>query len=370
MAQIHVLCSDEPLLKNDRADEIIAQARAQMPDAQYVLLTAADLKNGNLAPLENELIDPGLFGGDRIIKIYLNDLNKGALDILDLLVARQRPGICAIVDLPRIEYSYSKIAPKKLSPGDGDFIALQKKKPLAARKKDCIACLKGTGGTLEYFYAPEAGELKGFVAARARRLGIELREDGTDYLCAAGEGNLTAIDQILRQIAAGADPKAKTAMGAAEISSFFGPDSRYFAADYADALFLGDERRAMNILGSLDDRSLIEDLGSIVRRLNSSVAAILRGREAGLQRAGAAERSAFFTKNGIRIRKSQDALMAAVRHMSPEQLGYVNSCTVNALHAIRGFETDRCILILQNLAASVRHRQALALDPGAEAAWE
>ncbi|MBP5243318.1 MAG: hypothetical protein J6Z28_01195, partial [Succinivibrio sp.] len=101
LAPVYVISSDEPFLKNEKSSMLIQMARKELPDAEFMLFTNNDFSSGataNLARLENELIDPGLFGGDRIIKIYLDSINSTTVQVLQLLAKRSRPGVVTVVE--------------------------------------------------------------------------------------------------------------------------------------------------------------------------------------------------------------------------------------------------------------------------------
>lgn len=110
LAPVYVFSSDDPL-KNERSKAVIAQARQELPQAEFMLFTSSDLTSGsvaNLARLENELIDPGLFGGDRIIKILLKWFKLIAVQVLQLLAMRSRPGVVTVVEIGRINSALPK----------------------------------------------------------------------------------------------------------------------------------------------------------------------------------------------------------------------------------------------------------------------
>ena len=73
---VFILSSDDPLLKNDRSSEIYHSYKEKHPDSEYLLFTYSDFASSgqsNLAVLENELIDGGLFTSNKVIKIYLKE---------------------------------------------------------------------------------------------------------------------------------------------------------------------------------------------------------------------------------------------------------------------------------------------------------
>ena len=147
LAPVYVFSSDDPFLKNERSKAVIFQARQELPQAEFMLFTSSDLTSGsvaNLARLENELIDPGLFGGDRIIKIYLNDLNSIAVQVLQLLAMRSRPGVVTVVEIGRINSALAKTAAGNSLKDD-----FGKTKSIDGKAKIVIANLKFIGAQIE-----------------------------------------------------------------------------------------------------------------------------------------------------------------------------------------------------------------------------
>ena len=121
---VFILSSDDPLLKNDRSSEIYHSYKERYPESEYLLFTYSDFASSgqsNLAVLENELIDGGLFTTSKIIKIYLKDIDKTAADVLMLLakyISKNREDLQVIIDLPRIAASFNKVSAKKKAKKD------------------------------------------------------------------------------------------------------------------------------------------------------------------------------------------------------------------------------------------------------------
>ena len=377
MTQTFILTSDEPLLKNDRAGVLLAQARERMPQAEFLLFTAAELRTRGLGVLENELADPGLFRRERIIRIYVEppasrrgsyDFEAPGLDILNLCVATPGSGAVVILDLPRISYAYSRVPARTLSDEERRlFPREQKRRSAAAQKKEALAAIRGLGGSLEFFYAPEGRELGRFVRERAAACGLQLDGEALDYLCACGEGNLGVIDQALRQLQAALPPAASggqspPAVTAAQLQVLCEPDSRCAAEDFTVALFMGHSARALQVLSSLQrpgGSAASESLRQIVAQLNTSLSLIARARA--LPGGGGQGSDRFFAEHGVRLRSSREALAMAARFLSDDLLLLLSRLTAEAASALAGFGFARCRCLLQAMALCLTHPQARAL---------
>ena len=377
MTQTFILSSDEPLLKNDRAGELLAQARGRMPQAEFMLFTAAELRTRGLGVLENELADPGLFRRERIIRIYVEppaarrsyDFEAPGLDILNLCVATPGSGAVVILDLPRISYAYSRVPARTLSDEERrSFPREQKRRSPAAQKKEALAAICGLGGSLEFFYAPEGRELGQFARRRAAACGLQLDAGALEYLCACGEGNLSVIDQALRQLQAALPPGAGSGDGplqavtAAQLQALCEPDSRCAAEDFAVALFMGHDARALQVLSSLQQpggAAAAESLAQIVSRLNGCLSLIARSRTLPAGSGPGGER--FFTDQGVRLRTTREALVMAARYLSDEHLLLLSQLTAAAASALSGFAFAQCRCLLQDMALCLTRPQARAL---------
>ena len=212
--QIYILSSDEPLLKNDLSKNILDKAHQLLPEAPLLLFTQSDFASSgkaNLRALETEL-----FGGDRIIKIYLSDLNNIAIEVLYLLATRMRSGIVVIVDLPRILSSLNKVKAEKFD------LNQKKAKTLTAEK--VFAYLKYVQAEITIAYPPEGRQLYQWVNQRAYKYNLSLTPESCEYFSKACEGNLTLIDQTLQILAL--NPKTSS-VGLDEAVAILDADSRF-----------------------------------------------------------------------------------------------------------------------------------------------
>src|SRR5574344_1960578 len=325
LAPVYVFCSDDPFLKSDRSSAILKQARNELPEAGFLIFTNDDFSSGskaNLSRLENELIDPGLFGGDRIIKIYLNALNAIALQVLQLLAKRSRPGVVCIVELPRIVKS---LVPAKAEPYKEDLKATGD-----AKAKHIFAFLKDIGSVIEILYAPTGRDFTQWIVQRAKHYGFNIQNDAADFLTLSCEGNLVAVDQFYQLIKLSSDTNDISLELA---SSFLSSNSRYSGFEFAEAVLAPDTMRALNILYSVCETHKNPKMmsGSVDFR----------------------EKANFFRSLYISVPSAQDAVLKAARKMPQDFFDYLESELARASKAIQYFDESTAYQCLQNMAVSV-----------------
>ena len=357
IAPVSILSSDDPLLKNERSAMLIEQARRQMPDAEFMIFTSSDFQStgdANLSVLENELIDPGLFGGDRIIKIYLSDLNKTAAQVLMLIAQRIRPGILVIIDLPRIQRSYEKLAPKPFTPVKNASIKIL--------TESAVSFIKGIGGSLEIMYPPAGEELIQFILKRAASLKLRCDRNNAQYIAACLEGNLVSLVQALQLIAFTA-PNAE--LTPELLDKIMIQDSRFSGFEVAQAVLEGNCIRALNALNSFCQASYspVESLGQVISQLDSALSAIPNVKSAHLERMDARTIYAFFLKLNIKTLPMQKALQKAALSMPPQLYDFLCHELARASRYLSSFECDKARACLETLCAAVGNFAAMKLQP-------
>lgn len=372
VAPVYLIASDDPLLKNERSAEIVAAARKEMPDADFMMFTHSDFQSSgeaNLQRLENELMDPGLFGGDRIIKIYLKELNRTAVAVLMLIAQRLRDRVVIVIDLPRIQASFQKLTPKpfekpskdkKTSPRKSSF---EKK---AAGKKDAelaVSYLLNRGAQVQIIYPPEGDQLIAWIQNRARKYTLGCTPDCARYIAACGEGNLTGIDQTLNMLGITAP---NSAISIELLDKTLSQDSRFSGFEIAEAVLNGDGVRALNVLNSFCQGSgpLTEALGQIIGSLDSALTAIPRVREAHPERMqNWKDKSMFYMSLGLRTLGMQKAVQKAAFRMPPELVRYLTDELAYASQLWSSFRTSEARQALQDLCASVCNFEVMKLQP-------
>lgn len=354
---VSIFASDDPLLKNEKSSFVIANARKELPDAEIMIFTNSDFQStgdANLKKLENELIDPGLFGGDRIIKIYLNDLNKTAAQVLILLAQRMREGIKVIVDLPRIQASYAKLAPKPFEP-----IKSASAKVLS---EAAISYIKGIGGTLEIIYPPQGDDLTRWIIQRSSTMQLRCDMQSATYIAQCLEGNLISIVQTLELISF-TSPGAMLTPDFLE--KFLIEDSRFSGFEVAQAVLDGNSTRALNALNSFYQNisSPVESLGQVISQLDNALAAIPKFRQEHVERMDQRTRFAFFLKLNIKALPMQKAVQKAALAMPANLYDYLCDELARAAKFLSSFNHAQALASLQTLCAAVGNFQAMNLRP-------
>lgn len=350
LAPVYVFCSDDPFLKSDRSGAILQQARKELPEAGLLIFTNDDFSTGskaNLARLENELIDPGLFGGDRIIKIYLNALNSTAIQVLQLLAKRPRPGVVCIVELPRIVKS---LVPAKAEPYTEDL-----KGTTDTKAKHIFAFLKNIGSIIEILYAPVGREFTQWICQRARFYGFNIQNDAADFLTLSCEGNLVAVDQFYQLIKLSSDTN-EISLDLA--SKFLSSNSRYSGFEFAEAVLAPDTMRALNILYSVcqTNANISSVVSMIVSNFDRVLAAVSATQMNSKMMRGTVdfrEKANFFRSLYISVPSAQDAVLKAARKMPKDFFDYLESELSRAAKALQYFDESTAYQCLQNMAVSV-----------------
>lgn len=350
LAPVYVFCSDDPFLKSDRSSAILKQARNELPEAGFLIFTNDDFSSGskaNLSRLENELIDPGLFGGDRIIKIYLNALNAIALQVLQLLAKRSRPGVVCIVELPRIVKS---LVPAKAEPYKEDLKATGD-----AKAKHIFAFLKDIGSVIEILYAPTGRDFTQWIVQRAKHYGFNIQNDAADFLTLSCEGNLVAVDQFYQLIKLSSDTNDISLELA---SSFLSSNSRYSGFEFAEAVLAPDTMRALNILYSVckTNTNISTVVSMIISNFDRVLAAVSATHKNPKMMSGSVdfrEKANFFRSLYISVPSAQDAVLKAARKMPQDFFDYLESELARASKAIQYFDESTAYQCLQNMAVSV-----------------
>ncbi|MDY5994092.1 MAG: hypothetical protein SPJ14_02535 [Succinivibrio sp.] len=363
LAPVYVFSSDDPFLKNERSKAVIAQARQELPQAEFMLFTSSDLTSGsvaNLARLENELIDPGLFGGDRIIKIYLNDLNSIAVQVLQLLAMRSRPGVVTVVEIGRINSALAKTAAGNSLKDD-----FGKTKSIDGKAKIVIANLKFIGAQIEVMYPPEGDKFSMWIRNHARnKFSLSVQDDALEFLSLSCEGNLVAVDQFFELVKITTSSNVVTLQLA---SDYISGNSRYTGFEFAEAAVLGGKNsiRALNILSSLTQTSsLSQVLPLVIGNFDRLLYAIglLRGHSELLTgRVNYKDKMMFFKPLRISALSTMDATTFAAKNMPQDFYDYLVSELALASKAYQAFNNDEALMHLQNMAVSTCNSNVRAL---------
>ncbi len=352
----YVICSDDPLLKKERGEQIMTDARRALPDAEFMLFTDSDFKSSvdpDLSALENELIDPGLFGGDRIIRICLRSLNQAACRVMLLIAQRMRPGVVAIIELPRVSAAYGKVAPKPYREPSGRM-------GVNGLANLAFACIKGIGGVVEMLYPPEGAQLVRWIQSRAAACSLRCSLECAQIMASMGEGNLISIDQTLRLI--GMTSKGGD-LTPGMISATMASDSRFTGFEFSEAVLGGDFLRALNVLSSTASQgNAVESLGLLISRLDSALRAAAAVRGSDVASMMPRERSAFFMRLGVKTPGLQNAVLRAASSMPERLFSFITSRLALASSALSRFENDKARRALEDLCAAVGNFSVMELE--------
>lgn len=354
LAPVYIFSSDDPFLKNERSKAVIVQARQELPQAEFMLFTSSDLTSGsaaNLARLENELIDPGLFGGDRIIKIYLNDLNTVAVQVLQLLAVRSRPGVVSVVEIGRINSTLAKTpAANKLKDDLSD------KRSVDGKAKAVIANLKFIGSQIEILYPPEGPKFSQWIRNLAgNKFGLSVKDDALEFLSLSCEGNLVSVDQFFELVKTTSQTREITLQLASE---YISGNSRYTGFEFAESAVLAGKNsiRALNILSSLTQTGSLAQvlplvIGSFDRLLNA-ISLLREHSELLTGRVNYKDRMIFFKPLRISAISTMDAAVFAAKNMPQDYYDYLVKELSLASKAYQAFNNDEALMHLQNMAVS------------------
>lgn len=390
---VHVICSDDPLLKLELSQELIAQARSKYPDAEFILYTFSDFvspgaSTPNFQALENEMSDPGLFGGERIIKIILKDLDNTAVELFKLIAASYRPGLFIVVDLPRITAALAKAEAKDASslrrimsflPGSEGARLVEEqeaqqngtgrktkaaakpkgKKASAtgdAKKKEALGYIQSIGAKITVLYPPEGNQLKSWILERGRRYNLTINEDALDFIARSCDNNLMTINQSLQVMELLRDStNNRSPLTLQEAETYFTQDARYSGFDLPIAVFAGDVNRSLNIIASYCSGESMNKqvaVGMLINRMEESVNAVYLGKRKKISNPKSGDTFAFFMSCNIKVPSAQEAHLKAIREMPDAMLNTINQFVAEASAAYSRFDTDGAYLALQRMCVA------------------
>ncbi len=384
-ADVYVVCSDDPLLKLERTSALIAQGRSKLPDADFLLYTFSDLQGfggANLQSIENEMSDPGLFGGDRIIKVNLKDLDATAIELFKLVAASYRPGLFIILELPRINTVYTKVdaldpTPLKhilsFDPNVDPTPKKNAKKPkrqtsLETRKKEAMGYLKGMGAHIEVLYAPEGAELKRWIVARGRQYRLNIAPHVVEFIAQSCDNNLLTIDHSLQlmELLHSDQSGSISELTMEEVETYFTQDARNNGFELPQAILSGDGLKAPNVISSFcsgQEMNMQAALSLLIGRMDESLTSVALGKEKNIARAQYRDQNIFFMSRNVKVKASQEALLKAIREMPDGLLHFLSQCLSEASIALSRFDAEGALRALQRMALAVNNGAVRFLSP-------
>lgn len=393
LANIYLICSDDPLLKMERSQEIIGHWHDQDPQAEFLLYTFSELQSTgsggpNLKNIENEMSDPGLFADSRIIKIILKDLDNTAIELFKLIAANFRRGLYVIIELPIITTKLAESAPKDPSAlrrllsfveGSAGSVAIAAKelpktkgkktttaKPKAAKttrargdnakKAEAIGYLRFLGAQVERLYTPDGVRLLEWIQRRADQYGFKLYGQALDFVARSCDNNLLTINHSLQVLSMMQEhePNQKINLTLEMAEAYFIQDSRYTGYELPVAIFNNDPLRALNIISSFcsgGDTSADQAISLLLSRMDSSLTTIYEGKKLAIDWSrNSTDRQAFLLSHNFKVTATQTAVVNAIRMLSEEQLHYLTQCLSEASCFYASFDYDGAYRALQRMA--------------------
>ena len=321
--------------------------------------------------------DPGLFGGDRIIKIILKDLDATAVELFKLIAGSFRPGLFIVIDLPRVTKATINVKPVdptplkhilSFAPGSSGAALLEgkdkakgksKRTPsLETRKKEAVGYMLAVGAKFLPMYPPEGDELRNWIGARGHKYGVTIDANAIDYIARACDNNLLIIDhslQLMEMMREGNSANATLSLEDAEV--YFTQDSRYTGFELPVAIFSTDSLKALNIISSFcsgEGMNKTAAVSLLISRMDESINAVYQGKKEGIHQADYNKRMAFFMANNIRVIPSQEAHLKAIRSMPDEMLDFLNLCLTEASEAFSHFDVEGAYRALQRMCLANR----------------
>lgn len=373
-SRIFLLCSDDPLLKLENSRSLLQEGRKLLPDADLLLYTFSDFQSTggpNLKALENEMADPGLFGGDRIIKIILKDLDATAVELFKLIAGNFRPGLFIVIELPRINAAFRKVpaldpAPLRRTLSFSDEAADTKSKSKSkgrkksssgdSAKKEALGYLLSLKASINIFYPPEGQEILRWIEQRATRYQLTAAPDTLDFIARSCDNNLLAIDQSLQLMNMLKTPTAGTrqTLSLEDVETYFAQDARYTGFELPQAIMKGDQIRALNIIASFcsgESGNRTAAISMLISRMEECLITLALGREQNIARAPKNSQYAFFMSRNVRIPTLQDCYLQTMRNMPDEHYWFLTRTLSEAARAASCFDTEGAYRALQRMAA-------------------
>ncbi|MGN1280866.1 MAG: DNA polymerase III subunit delta [Succinivibrio sp.] len=348
---VYIFSSDDPFLKAEKSRDIIRRARQELPEAEFMIFTASDFSSGaqaNLMRLENELIDPGLFGVDRIIKIYLNQLNATALQVLQLVAKRHRQGVVCVIEMDRFTASYAKV-----KSANSQFVDDISKLKGESKTKAVFANLNLIGAHISIDYPPEGSAFSQWLINQASKHGLTLSRETLEYLSLTCEGNLVVADQFFELVKSTTNENPVSIKTA---SDYLSSNSRFSGFEFAEAALNPSQSiRALNILYSLgqSSASLASALPLIISNCDKVLSAVQAVRDDKSLLGGRAtfnQKMSFFRPYRITALSTMDAIIFAAAHMPNDLYTYLCEELARASECYQTFNNTMAMIHMQNFA--------------------
>jgi DNA polymerase-3 subunit delta len=221
LASAYLLAGEEPLLVEEAADAVRAQARAEGYAEREVLHVEAGFDWGRLRRAGENL---SLFSNRRLIELHLPEKGpgvEGAQALSEFLEAAP-PDTLLLVRAGRLD---------KKQRGSGWVTGFER------------------AGVVMYAWPVGPAELPGWITARARAAGLQPDPESVDMLASRTEGNLLACAQELDKLKL-IYPDGR--LDAARVQAAVADSTRFGVMDLANRALAGDAAGALQTLRRLE----------------------------------------------------------------------------------------------------------------------
>jgi DNA polymerase III subunit delta len=220
LASVYLISGDEPLLAGEAADAVRARARAKGFTERDVHFME---RGSDWDDVRASAGNMSLFGSRRVVEIRMPTGKAGVA------------GSAALVSMVEVDDP------------DTVFLILTPRLDRDAQSSGWVKAVESRGAWVQV-WPVEADRIVGWLRARARRLGLDVTQDGIEVLAERTEGNLLAAHQELeklRLIAQGGP------IGADAILMSVADSARFDVFQLGEAVLAGDAERALRMLGGL-----------------------------------------------------------------------------------------------------------------------
>ncbi|MBT8422629.1 MAG: DNA polymerase III subunit delta [Gammaproteobacteria bacterium] len=279
LAPVYVLSGDEPLTAGELADAIRTAARADGYDEResHVVTNANQFRWDDCFSSIDNL---SLFANRRIFELRLPNGKPGREGgkVLTELAANPPPDTVVLIHLPRLDNR--------------------------SKQAKWAASLEQAGVWID-IYEPDARELPGWLAGRARAAGLQFEPDALTALAARTEGNLLAAQQEINRLALLLPGATITAD---HVTGSVADGARFDVYQLADAALNQDAARALRILLGLRREGIADAL--VLWAINREVIMLLNlwtDMQKGAQLAGAFKKHRIWDKRQPPYRRALEA---------------------------------------------------------------
>jgi DNA polymerase-3 subunit delta len=217
---VYLISGDEPLLAGEAADAVRARARAMGFTEREVHFLERGSDWDDVRASASNL---SLFGSRRVVEIRLPSGKPGVA------------GSAALVGLLAVEDR------------DTVYMILTPRLDRDAKSSGWVKAVEARGAWVQ-IWPVDAGKMMNWLRTRARRLGLDVSNDGLELLFERTEGNLLAAHQELEKLKLIAAPGQ---VSADTIAVSVADSARFDVFGLGEAVLEGDTQRSLRMLAGL-----------------------------------------------------------------------------------------------------------------------